>query len=52
MICGLLSEPLFVPQVDLLYLHNPAEMQLKALGKQHFLVRLTAAFQTLEKFRC
>ena len=33
------------PQVDLLYLHNPAEMQLSALGMQAFMQRLREAFQ-------
>jgi hypothetical protein len=39
-------------QVDLLYLHNVAEMQLKALGKRRFVERLAAAFREMEKFRC
>ncbi len=30
------------PQLDLLYLHNPAEMQLRTLGREPFLQRLTA----------
>ena len=39
------------PQVDLLYLHNAAEMQLEALGKRRFVELLAAAFREMEKFR-
>lgn len=42
----------FFVQVDLLYVHNPAEMQLAQLGKKTFFARLSAAFQALEKLRC
>ena len=35
--------------VDLLYLHNAAEMQLQALGREVFMQRLLAAFEFLEK---
>eukprot|EP00798_Chlamydomonas_sp_ICE-L_P031592 gene31592-6786_t len=36
-------------KVDLLYLHNTAEVQLQDLGKEHFLKRITAAFTYLER---
>ena len=35
-------------QVDLLYLHNAAEMQLVAIGREAFMQRLEAAFTFLE----
>lgn len=38
-------------QVDLLYLHNPAEMQLPALGSEAFMQRLKKAFQWAEGAR-
>ena len=38
-------------QVDLLYLHNPAEMQLTALGPQSFLAKLQQAFKWAESAR-
>ncbi len=38
--------------MDLLYVHNPAELQLAPLGKERFFARLSAAFQALEKLRC
>jgi hypothetical protein len=38
-------------QVDLLYLHNAAEMQLGALGKRRFAERLAPAFREMEQFR-
>lgn len=40
------------PQVDLLYLHNAAEMQLEDLGKRRFVERLAAAFREMERLRC
>ncbi|GIL80451.1 hypothetical protein Vretifemale_9662 [Volvox reticuliferus] len=39
------------PQVDLLYLHNPAEMQLKRLGWPAFRDKLKKAFIALESLR-
>ena len=38
-------------QVDLLYLHNPAEMQLSLLGPQAFMQRLKEAFTWAERAR-
>ena len=38
-------------QVDVLYLHNAAEMQLTALGEAAFFERLRAAFKWLEGAR-
>ena len=38
-------------QVDLLYLHNPAEMQLAALGTDTFMQRLEQAFRWAEETR-
>lgn len=38
-------------QVDLLYLHNPAEMQLTALGSQGFMQRVREAFMWAEGAR-
>lgn len=38
-------------QVDLLHLHNAAEMQLGAVGKRRFVERLAAAFREMEQFR-
>lgn len=37
--------------VDLLYLHNAAEMQLQALGREGFMARLKEAFAQLEALR-
>lgn len=47
------SQPSALPclQVDLLYLHNPAEMQLAAIGTDAFMQRLKAAFSWAEKVR-
>lgn len=41
----------FPAQVDLLYLHNPAEMQLTAHGADAFMQRLKAAFKWAEEAR-
>ncbi len=38
-------------QVDVLYVHNPAEAQLVALGRTAFMERLKAAFVALEAMR-
>ena len=38
-------------QVDLLYLHNAAEMQLGSLGKGVFMQTLAEAFRALEELR-
>lgn len=45
-----LTEPSHVctSQVDLLYLHNAAEMQIPAVGRTVFMERLKAAFAYLE----
>jgi hypothetical protein len=45
-----LSE-LGLASVDLLYLHNPAESQLAALGRDAFMARLRAAFGFCEEAR-
>jgi aryl-alcohol dehydrogenase-like predicted oxidoreductase len=37
--------------VDLLYLHNPAEMQLGHLGKGNFTLKLKEAFREMEKLK-
>ena len=37
--------------VDLLYLHNPTEMQLGHLGKGNFTVKLKESFKEMEKLR-
>lgn len=37
--------------MDLLYLHNPAEMQLSALGTDTFMQRLEQAFRWAEDLR-
>ena len=40
--------PLYLATLDLYYLHNP-ESQLEAVGREEFMVRLRAAFETLEE---
>lgn len=42
---------MLLPQVDLLYLHNPAEMQLSALGVDTFMQLLKEAFRWAEEVR-
>lgn len=44
------SRPCLPPaaQVDLLYLHNAAEVQVPAVGLEEFKARLLAAFQACE----
>ncbi|KXZ45433.1 hypothetical protein GPECTOR_54g173 [Gonium pectorale] len=44
-------ERLNLETVDLLYLHNPAEMQLKQLGRSGFMSKLKEAFKALESLR-
>ncbi len=52
MACSKVSQLVFFClQVDLLYLHNPAEMQLGSLGSQAFMQRLGEAFTWAEGAR-
>ncbi|PNW84034.1 hypothetical protein CHLRE_04g218500v5 [Chlamydomonas reinhardtii] len=44
-------ERLNLHTVDLVYLHNPAEMQLQALGKAGFRSKMVQAFKALEELR-
>ncbi|KAG2423763.1 hypothetical protein HXX76_015039 [Chlamydomonas incerta] len=44
-------ERLNLQSVDLLYLHNPAEMQLQGLGKAGFRAKMVEAFKALEELR-
>jgi aryl-alcohol dehydrogenase-like predicted oxidoreductase len=48
---GLSRENLGLETIDLLYLHNAAESQLPAVGRDVFQVRLARAFETLEEAR-
>lgn len=45
------TQLILATQVDLLYLHNPAEMQLSALGPQAFTRQMTEAFTWAEEAR-